>query len=207
MLDRVLEDLQVLESVVAADVLGEGLRANVLHAAPRDAQFLQFCLFVGLERLRDCCGCLGSQSRVCYTEHGQVRRRPQELLELVDSDRAEGIVVHVKLLDRLRCQRVYQHLDGCGQRGFRPRHKHVAEVGVPELLACLFTDELGDVLAGCGVVRVPVAFNCVETIRVDPLDVLANELLKLLPAVEKLLLRTNLELLVIQYFMVRVTRA
>ena len=136
-----------------------------------------------------------------------MRCRPQELLELVNSDRAKGIVVHVQLLDRLRCQRVYQHLDRCRQRGLRPRHKHVAEVGVPELLACLFTDELGDVLAGCGVVRVPVAFNCVETIRVDPLDVPTNELLKLLPAIEKLRLRTNLELLVVQYFMVRVTRA
>ena len=136
-----------------------------------------------------------------------MRRCPQEFLELVDSDRAKGIVVHVQLLDRFRCQRVHQHLDRCWQRGLRPRHKHVAEVGVPEILTCLFTDEFGDVLAGCGVVRVPVAFNCVETIRVDPLDILANELLKLLPAVEKLRLRTNLKLLVVQYFMVRVTRA
>ena len=60
-------------------------------------------------------------------------------------------------------------------------------------------------MARCCVVRVPIAFDCIKAILVNPTDILANEILKLPFAVEKLLLWTNLELLVVKYFMIRVT--
>ena len=134
-----------------------------------------------------------------------MRCGPQELLELVYTDGAKGVVVHVQLLDRLVRKRGHERPYRWWQRFLTPRHEHIAKVSVPELLTRSLTDQIGDILAASRVVRVAEAFNLIEAVRTDPFHISPNKLDQVAAVVEEFLLGSNPELLIVFHLVLGVT--
>ena len=109
-------------------------------------------MLVGFQRVCNRRGSFRAQACIGDAEYSQLLRIFQEVLELVDTDGTKRIVSEVKLLNRLLGDGIDQELERGWKGCLIARDEHIAEIGVPELIARVICDQLGDILARCRVV-------------------------------------------------------